>query len=190
MQNLITPTGLHIAGQWLQPGDRVPGDVVGFDYEKAARKGLIEDTEGDEIENLSLPGQVQAAEPNGGHLDELFGLREDFRREREGRAEDQQRAAQRYASLSEELAQVRTQAQQTDVAHAQALEQAKAEHETALTVLREEHTRALEEVKANVLPEDALKRITDVKGVGDKLAPTILAALKAPVASAPAPDQG
>lgn len=190
MQNLITPTGLHIAGQWLQPGDRVPGDVVGFDYEKAARKGLIEDTEGDEIENLPLPGQVKATESSDSHLDELFGLREELRQEREARASDRQRAEDRYAGLSGELANVRAEAQASDVTHAKALEQVKAEHETALAGLREEHARALEEAKANVLPGDALKRITDVKGVGDKLAPVILAALQAPATPAPAPEQG
>lgn len=187
MQNLMTPTGLHIAGQWLQPGDRVPGDVVGFDYEKAARKGLIEDTEGDEIENLPLPGQVQAAEPSGSHLDELFGLREELRQEREARAADQRRAEDRYTGLSGELASVRTEAQKADVAHAQALEQAKAEHETALAALREEHARALEEAKASGLPEDAHARLVALPKIGDTLADQILAALKAPATPAPEP---
>ncbi|MBZ9713756.1 hypothetical protein [Deinococcus multiflagellatus] len=58
MNNLITPTGLRIAGQWLKPGDAVPGDVPGFDYEKAARKGLLKDTEGGEIRNLSAEQPV------------------------------------------------------------------------------------------------------------------------------------
>lgn len=56
MKNLITPTGLYIGGQWLQPGDVVPGNVADFDYEKAARKGMLKDTEGAEIRNVQ-PGE-------------------------------------------------------------------------------------------------------------------------------------
>ncbi|GGS37890.1 hypothetical protein [Deinococcus knuensis] len=59
MKNLITPTGLYIGGQWLQPGDVVPGNVADFDYEKAARKGLLNDTEGAEIRNIQ-PGEQAA----------------------------------------------------------------------------------------------------------------------------------
>lgn len=59
MKNLITPTGLYIGGQWLQPGDVVPGNVADFDYEKAARKGMLKDTEGAEIHNVQ-PGEQAA----------------------------------------------------------------------------------------------------------------------------------
>lgn len=59
MKNLITPTGLYIGGQWLQPGDVVPGNVADFDYEKAARKGMLKDTEGAEIRNVQ-PGEQTA----------------------------------------------------------------------------------------------------------------------------------
>lgn len=59
MKNLITPTGLYIGGQWLQSGDVVPGNVVDFDYEKAARKGMLKDTEGAEIRNVQ-PGEQTA----------------------------------------------------------------------------------------------------------------------------------
>jgi hypothetical protein len=185
MQNLITPTGLRIAGRWLQPGDAVPGDVVGFDYEKAARKGMIEDTEGDEIENLPLPGQVPV-EPSDADLGELFNVREELRQEREARAADQRRAEDRYAGLSGELANIRTEAQGARVAQAQDLERVKAEGEAALVKLREEHAEALATAEAKALPVDALERLIAIKGVGDKLAPVILAALQEP---APAPEQ-
>lgn len=51
MKNLTTPTGLRIAGRFIPPGGAVPGDVPDFDYEKAARKGMIEDEDGDDIVN-------------------------------------------------------------------------------------------------------------------------------------------
>ncbi|UQN06294.1 hypothetical protein [Deinococcus sp. QL22] len=51
MKNLLTPTGLFANGRWLRPGSSVPGDLKGFDYEKHARKGMLEDTEGAEIVN-------------------------------------------------------------------------------------------------------------------------------------------
>ncbi|UQN04857.1 hypothetical protein [Deinococcus sp. QL22] len=51
MKNLQTPTGLFAGGKWLPPGSPVPGDLPGFDYEKHARKGMLEDTQGAEIVN-------------------------------------------------------------------------------------------------------------------------------------------
>lgn len=48
--------------------------------------------------------------------------------------------------------------------------------------LRAAQDRVAELEAQPLLPPDALKRITDVKGVGDKLAPTILDALTAPAA--------
>ncbi|GGB64490.1 hypothetical protein [Deinococcus soli (ex Cha et al. 2016)] len=78
MKNLRTPTGLHIGSRWIPAGETVPGDVASFNYEKAARKGLIEDTEGAEIRNVQPTGQApaQAAEaPAAGRTftEEEFG---------------------------------------------------------------------------------------------------------------------
>lgn len=60
MKNLITPTGLHLGNRWIPAGETVPGDVASFNYEKAARKGLIKDTEGGEIRNIQPTGSVPA----------------------------------------------------------------------------------------------------------------------------------
>lgn len=186
MKHLQAVTAVYAGGRWLRPGDPLPGDLPDFDYEKAARKGHIEDTEGGEIENPPLLGQA-VEETSELDLDELFSVREELWQEREARAADQRRAEDRYAGLSGELASVRTEAQKADVAHAQALEQAKAEHETALAALREEHARALEEAKASGLPEDAHARLVALPKIGDTLADQILAALKAPATPAPEP---
>lgn len=51
MNNLQTPTGLFADGKWLPPGSPVPSDLKNFDYEKHARKGMLEDTEGADIVN-------------------------------------------------------------------------------------------------------------------------------------------
>ena len=76
MQNLITKTGLRIAGRFVLPGQPVPGDVPGFDYEKAARKGMIEDTEGAEIRNIVPETAEPAPTTEGGDSDLQAALAE------------------------------------------------------------------------------------------------------------------
>lgn len=51
MKNLQTLTAVYVAGKWLPPGSPLSSDLSGFDYEKHARKGMIEDTGGAEIIN-------------------------------------------------------------------------------------------------------------------------------------------
>ncbi|MGY2892484.1 hypothetical protein [Deinococcus sp. UYEF24] len=69
MQKLITLTALFIAGQWLQPGVEVPLGVLGFDYAKAFRKGMLEAEDGSEVlnpvaETAALPPISSSAEPS------------------------------------------------------------------------------------------------------------------------------
>ncbi|MFB9991229.1 hypothetical protein ACFFLM_04430 [Deinococcus oregonensis] len=70
---------------------------------------------------------------------------------------------------------------------AQSLDKALAERIPEIDALK---ARILEleqpQSAGSVIPPDALKRITDVKGVGEKLAPVILAALTAPATEEPA----
>ena len=43
---------LYLNGVWHEAGTDVPSDVAGFDYEKAARKGLLEAPAGEEVRNV------------------------------------------------------------------------------------------------------------------------------------------
>ena len=54
--NALKP--VHINGAWVQKGQPVPADVAGYDYEAAARRGLIEEVDGGEIANLPSADQV------------------------------------------------------------------------------------------------------------------------------------
>ncbi|CAM3666796.1 hypothetical protein [Deinococcus frigens] len=51
MKNLKTVTQVFAGGKWLPAGSPLPSDLPNFDYEKHAAKGMIEDTEGEEIIN-------------------------------------------------------------------------------------------------------------------------------------------
>lgn len=108
MKNLITPTGLYIGGQWLQPGDVVPGNVADFDYEKAARKGLLNDTEGAEIRNVQ-PGEPTApatasAQGEQTYTAEAFGR---VQRDRDELHQSLTTAQQKLRETEAQLAQAR-----------------------------------------------------------------------------------
>ena len=51
---------LYLNGVWHEAGVGVPSDVAGFDYEKAARKGLLEAPEGEEVRNVVTAQQSVA----------------------------------------------------------------------------------------------------------------------------------
>lgn len=51
MTNLKAKTDVRIGSTWYKAGDDIPADHRTFDYEKAARKGLIEAEDGHEITN-------------------------------------------------------------------------------------------------------------------------------------------
>ncbi|GHG35808.1 hypothetical protein GCM10017784_32330 [Deinococcus indicus] len=112
MKNLITPTGLYIGGQWLQPGDVVPGNVADFDYEKAARKGMLNDTEGAGIRNVqpgeqTVPATALATAPDQGeqtYTAEAFGR---VQRDRDELHRSLTTAQQKLRETEGQLAQAR-----------------------------------------------------------------------------------
>lgn len=105
MKNLITPTGLYIGGQWLQPGDVVPGDVADFDYEKAARKGMLKDAEGAEIRNAQASAAAELIPPTGRTFtEEEFGR---VQRDRDSLNQSLNTAQQKLRELETQLTQAR-----------------------------------------------------------------------------------
>jgi len=87
MNNLIAKSDVFIGGRWYKAGQRVPGDVVGFNYEKAARKGQIESEDGEPITNpvsVSQAAEAPAPEPSAQDMRvqelerELLGYRSRF----------------------------------------------------------------------------------------------------------------
>lgn len=130
MDDLTAVKPIYVNGKWLPQGAAVPGDLMGFDYEKAARKGMIASASGADIINL-VPEQEDAEAQQAEGVDALQA---------------------RVAALSTEL------------------EEVKAERDAARKAVQE----------GQLIPADALERIIEVKGVGEKLAPVILDALTAP----------
>lgn len=68
MKHLIALADVRLGSTWYKKGDALPGNVVGFNYEKAARKGLIEDEDGDDIVNPTTTepeASADAAEARG-----------------------------------------------------------------------------------------------------------------------------
>lgn len=61
MKHLIALTDVRLGSTWYRKGDALPGDVLGFDYEKAARKGMLEDEDGGDIVNPTTTGPVADA---------------------------------------------------------------------------------------------------------------------------------
>ncbi|GGO22164.1 hypothetical protein [Deinococcus humi] len=161
MKNLKTVTPVFAGGKWLPAGSPLPGDLSNFDYEKHAARGLIEDTEGAEIRNPSA--QMEALESLADtELDTLRQKLAEAQKERDAFAAEKDRLIESAQSLA---------------AHVHTNEKALAE----LGTERDALTSQLAAAQARpMLPEDALARLIDVKGVGEKLAPVILDALTAP----------
>lgn len=158
MSKLRTPTGLRIGGTWLQPGDTVPEGVPGFDYAKAARKGLIEHEDGEAITNPADP-TAQATAEDAAHVSNLEQANHDLK-----------------ASLDQAQARVA----ELEAQHKDALTQADAARD-ALQVELDQTRAALEELQSAPapagLPADAHARLVAIKGVGEKLADEILSVL-------------
>lgn len=181
MQKLIALTALYILGQWLQPGAEVPGDVPGFDYAKAARKGMLEAEDGSEVENPLPPGQAAPVplEPDSQFVTQSLEL---LRKHDELQVELNTARQQllQQGSLNEQLTVVREQLatyRDGEAAAQQVREGFQAQLDQATAALDEAQAKIAGLEGRSVLPDDALARINAVKGVGDTLATTILAAL-------------
>lgn len=197
MTKLTTPTGLFIAGKWLQPGDAVPDRVPGYDYAKAARKGLIEHQDGAEITNPSAETSDATSE-DGAHVTDLeranHGLKAELERltenaeqelarikgQVEARDAEHEALKGKAAELDQELRLVRIELDARDTQHGDALRQADA--------LRAELQQELDQTRAALeqlqsapapaaLPADARDRLIALNGINEKRADEILAAL-------------
>lgn len=178
MQKLIALTALYILGQWLQPGAEVPGDVPGFDYAKAARKGMLEAEDGSEVENPRPPGQTARGwpEPDSQFVTQsLELLRKHDELQEELTTARQQIGAYRDSEAASQQARDGLQTQLDQAAAEQARLQAQLDQSAAALAEAQAKVAGLE--ARPPLPDDALARINAVKGVGDTLAASILAAL-------------
>lgn len=179
MSKLRTPTGIRIGGTWLQPGDAVPEGVPGFDYAKAARKGLIEHEDGEAITNPEGPS-TQATAEDAAHVSDLEQANHALKRDLDELKEGFQRVQATRDELDQELRLVRTELDAKDTQHGDALRQADALRES-LQVELDQTRAALEDLQSAPapagLPADAHARLVAIKGVGEKLADEILAAL-------------
>lgn len=177
MKNLKTVTQVFAGGKWLPAGSPLPGDLPNFDYEKHAAKGLIEDAGGDEIRNPTA--QVEVPEV-GTELERLHRELQEAQHERDGLRAEHDRLTETHRALGEQLGKVRDSANADAASFGQrweALEAQLAEAQASLQAAQQER----DELTARpTIPPDALQRLIDVKGVGDKLAPVILDALTAP----------
>ena len=146
--NLIAKRPIYISGAWVQPGEAVPYDVPGFDYERADRKGQLDAPDGDDIVNPTtttdpaVDANASADSQDSAQLEEILRTNQ---------------------SLKQDLDAMRA-------------ERAKIEGEVAtLTEERDAARKALAEGK--VIPDDALSRLEGVSGIGKALAEKALAAL-------------
>lgn len=159
MKNLTTSTGLRIAGRFIPPGGAVPGDVPGFDYEKAARKGMIEDQDGGDIVNPATTtgpaadANASADSQDSAELEELLRANRSLKEDLDAQRDEYQHKVQAARQDCDEL--------QKQV--------------VSLTAERDAAQKALEE--GGVIPEDALARLEGVSGIGKALAEKALAAL-------------
>lgn len=133
--NLIAKKPVHINGGWVQAGHPVEYGVAGFNYEAAARRGLIESVDGDEIEN---PKAQTAPAESTPVTDALAGLKEQheaaLKAEREKAANWQHRANEEASKVTSLTRQVQQLTQQVQDAQANA---AKPEDQAALAEYRE-----------------------------------------------------
>lgn len=173
----MTVTQVFAGGKWLPAGSSLPGDLPNFDYEKHAAKGLIEDTEGDEIRNPSA--QVEAPE-SVADIDTLRQQLADAQRERDAMTAGHKALGEEVGKMRDAFAAEKDrliESAQSLAGNVQAQEKAildlTAERDTLITQLTESQARPL-------LPEDARERLIKVNGVAEKLAGTILDALTAP----------
>lgn len=179
MSKLRTPTGLRIGGTWLQPGDVVPEGVSGFDYAKAARKGLIEHEDGEAITNPEGPA-AQATAEDAARVSDLEQANHDLKRDLDELTEGFKRVQAARDELDQELRLVRTELDAQAVQHKDALTGVNAARE-ALQVELDQTRAALEELQSAPapagLPADARDRLIALNGVNEKRADEILAAL-------------
>ncbi|GAA3995253.1 hypothetical protein GCM10022631_01780 [Deinococcus rubellus] len=181
MKKLIALTALYILGQWLQPGTEVPGDVPGFDYAKAYRKGMLEAEDGSEVENPLPPGQAApvSPEPDSQFVTQSLELLKQHGELQQELATARQQLIQQ-GSLNEQLTVAREQlADYQSGAVVAQQEQAKlqAQLDQSAVTLAEAQAKVASLEARPALPDDAPTRINAVKGVGDTLAASILAAL-------------
>ncbi|MFT2721705.1 hypothetical protein ACMT4L_17070 [Deinococcus sp. A31D244] len=200
MTKLTTPTGLFIGGKWLQPGDAVPDSVPGYDYAKAARKGLIEHQDGEEITNVEVSADESDVPYEPTELSKLRAKLDDMTLERDLALEKNTNLhTELYAVLGGEAAEasgksparlaleIREALQaalvQADKENADLKGQADArtaERDAIQTEL--DQTRAALKALQNadapaVLPADARDRLIALNGINEKRADEILAVL-------------
>ncbi|AIZ44864.1 hypothetical protein QR90_06730 [Deinococcus radiopugnans] len=145
---------VFIQDAWVLPGQPVPYNVPGFNYERAADKGQIEAEDGEDIFNPEPEAEDGAERADQGELESL----------RQQLAEAQRERDEIQSGLN--TAQVDRDANQ------QRIDELVTERDALAAQLSEAQARP-------ALPADALTRLIDIKGVGEKLAPVILDALTA-----------
>lgn len=192
MKHLIALTAVRLGSTWYKPGEAVPGDVLGFDYEKAARKGMLEDEDGDDIVNPTADpvadASASATGEDAAQLDDLLEANQSLKADLDAQRQevqrlsklvgdgDTERAGQRQdiERLAAELRSARSNLENTQQAH----DDYRAEMEGRVATLSEERDaarKAFEE--ARTIPDDALSRLEGVSGIGKALAEKALAAL-------------
>lgn len=133
--DLIAKKPVHINGGWVQPGQPVEYGVAGFDYESAARRGLIESVDGDEIENPATPADPATSNAASGAADTLKEQHEAaLKAEQDRAAEWQRRADEQGMKVTDLTRQVEQLTRQVQEAQANAT---RPEDVAALTEYRE-----------------------------------------------------
>ena len=181
--NLIAKRPIYISGAWVQPGEAVPYDVPGFDYERADRKGQLDAPDGDDIVNPATTTDP-AADANASADSQDSAQLEEILRANQSLKQDLDAMRQKVGELTKLVNDNRGEfiglTEERDALQSKldaALgERTKIEGEVAtLTEERDAARKALAEGK--VIPDDALSRLEGVSGIGKALAEKALAAL-------------